>query len=70
MKAKVLVRVDRDEAIEAIRALDELRAALQAHEPRWPKRLRRRYSKARHNLVRAAGWWAHCHGVADMAAED
>ena len=70
MKAKVLVQVDRDEAIEAIRALDELSTALQAHEPQWPKRLKRRYAKARHNLVRAAGWWAYCNGIADMAARD
>jgi hypothetical protein len=70
MKAKVLVKVDRDEALDAIRALDELSTALQAHEPRWPKQLKRRYAKARHNLVRAAGRWAHCHGISDMAAQD
>jgi len=70
MKVKVLVKVDREEALDAIRALDELSTALQAHEPRWPKRLRRRYANARHNLLRAAGRWAHRHGIADMAAQD
>ena len=70
MRAKVLVQVDRDQAIEAIRALDELSTALRAHEAQWPKRLKRRYAKARHSLVHAAGWRAYCNGIADMAAQD
>jgi hypothetical protein len=70
MKAKVLVRVDRDAAVEAIRTLDALSAALQTHEPRWSKRLRRQYEQTRHDLVSAAGWWAHCNGVTDFTVID
>ena len=46
MKAKVLIQVDRNEALEAIRALDDMSTALQVYEPRWPKQLKRRYAKA------------------------
>jgi len=70
MKAKILVRVDRHTAVEAIRTLDPLSADLQTHEPRWSKRLRRQYEQTRHDLVRAAGWWAHCNGVADLIVID
>jgi hypothetical protein len=70
MKAKILVRVDRDTAVEAIRTLDALSHALHAHEARLPKQLRRQYEKTRHDLVRAAGWWAQCNGIADTATLD
>jgi hypothetical protein len=70
MKAKVLVSVDRDAAVEAIRTLDALGAALQTHERRWPKRLRRKYQQTRHDLLRATGWWAYCNGLADISILD
>jgi len=70
MRAKVLVRVDRDAAVDAIRTLDALSAALKSHERRWPKRLKRQYEQTRQDLLRAAGWWAHCNGLADITIPD
>ena len=70
MKAKILVRVERDAALEAIRTLDALRNELQTHERHCPKKLRRRYEKTRLSLVRAAGWWAQSNEIADMASID
>jgi hypothetical protein len=70
MKAKILVKVDRDAALEAIRTLDALSDALQGHEPRWPKKLKRRYENARHDLVRAAGLWAQLNGLTEITAFD
>ena len=58
MKAKILVQVERDAALEALRTLDAMSAALKQHEPRWPKRLKRQYRQARQELVRAIGWRA------------
>jgi hypothetical protein len=58
MKARILVRVERGAALEAIRALDALGAALHEHEQHWPKHLKRQYKQARHELVRAVGWRA------------
>jgi hypothetical protein len=69
MKAKVLVQVDRDSALEAIRTLDALGVALLEHERDWPKKLRRRYREARANLVDAIGWAAQANGV-DLAVLD
>jgi hypothetical protein len=70
MKAKILVKVDRDTTLEAIRTLDALSSALQDHEPHWPKKLKRQYEKARQDLVRAAGLWAQSNGLAEIAAFD
>ena len=70
MKAKILVRVDRDDAMEAILTLDALSTALQAHESQWPKRLRRRYKKTRHTLIRATGLRAYCSGISEATALD
>lgn len=70
MKAKILVSVERDAALEAIRTLDALGTALKELEPRWPKRLRRRYEKTRHDLVRATGWWAACNAITDVSVLD
>jgi hypothetical protein len=64
MKAKVLVKVEREAALEAIRTLDALGAALGEDSARWPKRLKRRYKQARSELVTALGWWAQNHGLA------
>jgi len=64
MKAKVLIRVDRNAALQAIRALDAMGEALLRHEPRWPKRLKRSYKEARRDLIRAAGSAASNHGFA------
>lgn len=70
MKAKVIVSVDRDVALDAIRALDALGEALVAQTQRLPKKLRRQYKEARDDLVRAVGWRAHFVGVADEASAD
>ena len=70
MKAKILVRVDRDAALEAIRTLDALGNALREHEPKWPKKLKRKYKDARRELVLAIGVAAHSTGIADLALSD
>lgn len=70
MRAKVLIRVDRNAALEAIRTLDALGTALLAHETALPKDLRRRYKGVRRDLVRALGWTAHSAGLADLAVVD
>ena len=70
MKAKVLVRVERDVALEAIRMLDDFGVALLEHEDRLPKRLRNRYKDVRRNLLDSLGFWAFCSGVADPSILD
>lgn len=70
MKAKVLVPVDRNAALEAIRALDALRAALREYEPRLPKTLRRQVRDARRDLMDAIGIAAFSHGIDTLAAFD
>ena len=65
MKARVLIHVDREAALEAIRTLDALGEALREHEPNWPKNLKRRYRHARRDLVDALGYVALISGVAD-----
>ncbi len=70
MKAKVLVRVDRDAALEAIRTLDALSAALEEQDTHWPRRLKRRYRQARDRLVQATGALAQRHGLAELTAFD
>jgi hypothetical protein len=70
MKAKIVVQVERETALEAIRTLDALGAALGVDETRWPKRLKRRYKQARTELVAALGWWAQTHGLADLTVPD
>jgi hypothetical protein len=70
MKAKVIVGVDRDVALDAIRALDALGEALLAHTERLPKKLRRQYKDAREDLVRAVGFRAHFAGVAEQPSAD
>lgn len=68
MKAKVLVPIDRNAALEAIRALDALGAALHEHQPRLPKTLRRQYEDARRDLLDAAGIAAFTNGIDGRAA--
>jgi hypothetical protein len=70
MKAKVLVRVDRQAAIEAILALDAMVDALREREPKWPKKLKRKYKAARRELVLAIGNAALSTGLADFAVID
>jgi hypothetical protein len=70
MKAKVLAHVDRDKALEAIRALDALGGALCALEADWPKSLRRKYKDARNGLVHAIGYAALTTGISDVAVID
>ena len=66
MKAKVLVPVDRNTALEAIRALDALGAALSEHDRNLPKALRRQYMDARRDLVDAVGLAAFTTGLAAL----
>ena len=68
MKAKVLVRLDREIALDAIRALDALGGALLAHDAELPKTLKKQLRSARRELVRAIGWQAHYMDLADRAA--
>ena len=68
MKAKVLVRVDRDAALQAIRALDALGDAL--GDAGWPKKLKRQYKNARADLVEAVGYAAMFSGLGDSAVID
>ena len=70
MKAKVLVRVERDAALEAIRTLDALGAALEENESGWPKRLKRRYKQVRDRLVEATGALAQRQGLEELGAFD
>jgi hypothetical protein len=70
MKAKVIVSVDRDVALDAIRALDALGEALLAHTERLPKKLRRQYKDAREDLVRAIGFRAHFASILEQPAAD
>jgi hypothetical protein len=58
MKAKVLVSVERNAALDAIRTLDALGAALHEHDRRWPKQLKRQYKRTRQDLAQAVGWLA------------
>ncbi len=68
MKAKVLVPLDRDAAVEAIRALDALGEALR--DIGWPKKLKRQYKDARRELVDAIGYAALFNGISDTAVID
>ena len=66
MKAKILVRVERDAALDAIRTLDALGAALALHDTHWPKQLKRQYRQARKELMRAVGPRAEIAGLAEL----
>lgn len=70
MKAKVRIHVDRDAALKAILALDALGDALKASDADWPKPLKRAYRDARRDLVRAVGYAANIHGLADLPLID
>ncbi len=63
MRAKVLVRVDRQAALNAIHALD----ALSRQDSNLPKKLRKAYGQARQELTDAIGQWAFCNGVAEIS---
>jgi hypothetical protein len=65
MKAKVLVHVERNTALEAIRALDALGEALD--ESGWPKKLKRTYRDARAGLIEAVGYAALFGGLNEIA---
>ena len=64
MRAKVLVSVDRQAALNAILALDALSGALD--ETSWPKKLRRKYVEARNELAEAIGQFGFCHGISEL----
>jgi hypothetical protein len=66
MKAKVLIHVDREAALEAIRTLDALGEALREGEVDWPKKLKRKYRHARRDLIQAIGYAALFAGVSDQ----
>ncbi|MBS0472326.1 MAG: hypothetical protein JSR60_14735 [Proteobacteria bacterium] len=67
MKAKVLVNVEREAALEAIRALDALGDALA--ESGWPKKLKRTYRDARAGLIEAVGYAALLNGLSEIPAD-
>jgi hypothetical protein len=68
MKARILVRVEREAALDAIRTLDALGAALREHDAHWPKQLKRQYKQARLELARAVGWRAYAVPPAEPGA--
>jgi hypothetical protein len=68
MKAKVLVQVERNAALDAIRTLDALGAALHEHERHWPKHLKRQYKQTRQDLAEAVGGRAY--GIGKQALPD
>ncbi len=70
MKAKIRVHVDRDAALEAIRALDAFGDMLREADLDWPKSLKRKYKDARRELVHAIGYAANFAGIADHAVID
>ena len=61
MRAKVLVHVDRQAALNAIRVLDAMA------EQDWPKKLRKKYALARQELADAIGLFAFCNGIAELS---
>ena len=61
MRAKVLVNVDRQAALNAIHAID---APL--NEDGWPKKLRKKYAQTRDELVSAIGQWGIFNGVVEL----
>ena len=61
MRAKVLVHVDRQAALNAIRVLDAMA------EQDWPKKLRKKYAEARQDLAEAIGVWGLYNGVAELS---
>jgi hypothetical protein len=63
MRAKVLVNVDRQAALNAIRVLD----ALAEQDSAWPKKLRRKYVEARQELAGAIGQWGFYNGVDQLS---
>ena len=67
MRAKVLVSVDRQSALNAIHALDSLSMALGEKQSLLPKKLRKKYVEARQELAAAIGHWAFCNGIAELA---
>ena len=67
MKAKVLVHVDRDAALAAIRTLDAMGEALRADGHDWPKSLKRSYKETRRELIEAVGYAALTTGLVDVA---
>jgi hypothetical protein len=67
MAVRVLVRVDRKAALKAILALDAMSDELIARRAPWPKRLKRKYKEARHELLAAIGHFAFCAGLPDTA---
>ena len=67
MKAKVLVKVDRDGALKAIHVLDAFRLALRENGPKCGKKLKRSYKQARQSLLIAIGSAALNNGVSTRA---
>ena len=67
MRAKILVSVDRQAALNAILVLDSLSLALGEKDSLLPKKLRKKYVEARQELAAAIGHWAFCNGVAELS---
>jgi hypothetical protein len=63
MRAKVLVNVDRQAALNAIRVLD----ALAEQDSAWSKKLRKKYVEARQQLAGAIGQWGLYNGVEQLS---
>jgi hypothetical protein len=63
MRAKVLVNMDRQAALNAIRVLD----ALAGQDSGWPKKLRRKYVAARQELADAIGQWGLYNGIEQLS---
>jgi hypothetical protein len=63
MKAKVLVRVDREAALAALHALDALSAACRDDHPKQWQMLKPSCRQARRGLLNAIGYLADLHGL-------
>jgi hypothetical protein len=68
MKARVLVPVDREAALAAIRVLDAMGDVLRADGHDWPRSLKRSYKEARRELIEAVGYAALTAGLVEVPA--
>ena len=64
---KGLVQVARKAALKAVMAFDKMGGGLNARQAHRPKRLKRKYKEARHELLAAIGHMEFCFDPPDKA---